>query len=984
MHSWKKKLVVSQLAVACTLAIASQASAASNDVSGTTYNTFVHYNDSTYTDGVYYQGYAGWNNYDTDSFYNGDIYPVITNSTVNGVISTYYLDDGISTNTNDNSLTIKNSTIHGMITSECMTTDCADGRTADYNYDRLALTVDNSTIDDNYEYYTYNGTYNDAADTHVVDVYDMGTAITLNQEVDLVIQNNSHVAGITLTQGYEWEDIDDNTVSTGVNSGEVFNNTITVADSTVTSGSWTDEGSSGWFGNTGNASDYSNTPTADDVAIAAIASPYADNAMQTTVNLSNSTLMGDVVFSSNFDENFFPNGADSYRDTDANVDTNGWDGTDRMDVTLNNGSKWVGAAISVHQVEIDTDEDGVNDSYTYAPGTDATATLIDIAANSLWPSSTYGIDNADTAYDEGHVAGNEIYQSGLFNVTLNGGSEWDTTKASLIDTLNINSGSLVNVADSSLVSDSITLTGGSALKIGEDGHVATDSLTIDNSTVSLANDVSAGWNVSDAALYANTITVTNDGLFDVNTDQSSSSSFRTDVLNVTSTTDASGNIHAGTFDIHSNRYVLDADLSNDRTNDTSQSNYGYGVIAMNSDGHLTINGNGDAYDVDKSEAGQNEVDNVGDNVAAATGNYKVRIDNATGKGSVGDYNGNELIYVNDNNSTATFSAANKADLGAYTYQAEQNGNSVVLKQDRLTDYANMALSIPSANTNIWNLEQDALATRLANGRHTPTADAGGAWVTYIGGSFSGDTNVLNYDQDVNGIMVGLDTVVEGNSAKWTVGAAAGFAKGDISDNSGQVDQDSQSARIYSSARFQNNIFLDSTLSYSHYSNDLSATMSNGAAVSGDASSDAWGFGMKLGYDLQLDQHGYLTPYASISGLFQDGDNYQLSNDMKVGSQSYDSMRYELGMDAGYTFDYGDQALTPYFKLAYVYDDSNSNSADVNGDSIDNGVEGSAVRVGLGTQFSFTKNFAAYADTNYLGGGDVDQDWSANVGVKYTW
>ncbi|EEW8592978.1 autotransporter outer membrane beta-barrel domain-containing protein, partial [Escherichia coli] len=24
------------------------------------------------------------------------------------------------------------------------------------------------------------------------------------------------------------------------------------------------------------------------------------------------------------------------------------------------------------------------------------------------------------------------------------------------------------------------------------------------------------------------------------------------------------------------------------------------------------------------------------------------------------------------------------------------------------------------------------------------------------------------------------------------------------------------------------------------------------------------------------------------------------------------------------------------------------------------------------------------DANYLGGGDVDQDWSANVGVKYTW
>lgn len=100
MHSWKKKLVVSQLALACTLAITSQANAATNDISGQTYNTFHHYNDATYADDVYYDGYVGWNNYAADSYYNGDIYPVINNATVNGVISTYYLDDGISTNTN--------------------------------------------------------------------------------------------------------------------------------------------------------------------------------------------------------------------------------------------------------------------------------------------------------------------------------------------------------------------------------------------------------------------------------------------------------------------------------------------------------------------------------------------------------------------------------------------------------------------------------------------------------------------------------------------------------------------------------------------------------------------------------------------------------------------------------------------------------------------------------------------------------------------
>ncbi|ELN0229167.1 autotransporter adhesin EhaB [Escherichia coli] len=1000
MHSWKKKLVVSQLALACTLAITSQANAATNDISGQTYNTFHHYNDATYADDVYYDGYVGWNNYAADSYYNGDIYPVINNATVNGVISTYYLDDGISTNTNANSLTIKNSTIHGMIYSECMTTDCAD-RADDYYHDRLALTVDNSTIDDNYEHYTYNGTYNNAADTHVVDVYNIGTAITLDQEVDLSITNNSHVAGITLTQGYEWEDIDDNTVSTGVNSSEVFNNTITVKDSTVTSGSWTDEGTTGWFGNTGNASDYSgksNFVTVDtdgdgvadstiaswdDVALAVVAHPNADNAMQTTADFSNSTLMGDVIFSSNFDENFFPRGADSYRDADGEVDTNGWDGTDRLDLTLNNGSKWVGAAQSVHQTgSIDVDGDGKGDIATYGVGTEATATLIDIEDNSLWPLSTVGVENDDTSYSEfDHITGNQVYQSGLFNVTLNTGSQWDTTKTSLIDTLSINSGSTVNVADSTLISDSISLTGLSALNINEDGHVATDSLTVDNSTVTISDEVSAGWAVGDAALYANNIKVTNDGILDVG--NTAANALQVDTLNLTSTTDTSGNIHAGVFNIESNRFVLDADLTNDRTNDTTKSNYGYGLIAMNSDGHLTINGNGDNDNTASIEAGQNEVDNNGDHVAVATGNYKVRIDNATGAGSIADYNGNELIYVNDKNSNATFSAANKADLGAYTYQAEQRGNTVVLQQMELTDYANMALSIPSANTNIWNLEQDTVGTRLTNSRHG-LADNGGAWVSYFGGNFNGDNGTINYDQDVNGIMVGVDTKIDGNNAKWIVGAAAGFAKGDMNDRSGQVDQDSQTAYIYSSAHFANNVFVDGSLSYSHFNNDLSATMSNGTYVDGSTNSDAWGFGLKAGYDFKLGDAGYVTPYGSVSGLFQSGDDYQLSNDMKVDGQSYDSMRYELGVDAGYTFTYSeDQALTPYFKLAYVYDDSN-NDNDVNGDSIDNGTEGSAVRVGLGTQFSFTKNFSAYTDANYLGGGDVDQDWSANVGVKYTW
>lgn len=884
-------------------------------------------------------------------------------------------------------MNISNSLIHGSITSMLPMGESSDGhyvyQFSEYGTDRViddnwhdgdvfTLNIANSTIDDDYEGLYFTDSYlNGDVTKYTNETFrtpagegeeyaglfanggvGLGLAVNLDVESNINISNNSRVAGISLTQG--------NTVNnTYTTESHTWDNNISVIDSTVTSGSVTTLEDSGFYGNSAEPSDYSGKGGANDVALYFSDSAASNYSMKNNVYFSNSTLLGDVVFASTFSANFYPHGHDS--NADGVLDTNGgWAddslNVDELNITLDNGSKWVGSATTSANVDVDS-----------TVSTD----WYDVTGNSLYP----GVVAEDNAW--GRTIDNQVFQSGVFNVTLNNGSEWNTVNASNIDTLAINNGSEVNVTNSSLLSDTIGLTNGSSLNIGEDGEVATDHLTVDSySTVNLTE--STGWN-NYSNLYANTITVTNGGVLDVNVDQFDTEAFRTDKLELTSgnIADHNGNVVSGVFNIHSSDYVLNADLVNDRTWDTSKSNYGYGIVAMNSDGHLTINGNGD---VDNGT----ELDNSSvDNVVAATGNYKVRIDNATGAGSIADYNGNELIYVNDKNSNATFSAANKADLGAYTYQAEQRGNTVVLQQMELTDYANMALSIPSANTNIWNLEQDTVGTRLTNSRHG-LADNGGAWVSYFGGNFNGDNGTINYDQDVNGIMVGVDTKIDGNNAKWIVGAAAGFAKGDMNDRSGQVDQDSQTAYIYSSAHFANNVFVDGSLSYSHFNNDLSATMSNGTYVDGSTNSDAWGFGLKAGYDFKLGDAGYVTPYGSISGLFQSGDDYQLSNDMKVDGQSYDSMRYELGVDAGYTFTYSeDQALTPYFKLAYVYDDSN-NDNDVNGDSIDNGTEGSAVRVGLGTQFSFTKNFSAYTDANYLGGGDVDQDWSANVGVKYTW
>jgi ferredoxin len=131
---------------------------------------------------------------------------------------------------------------------------------------------------------------------------------------------------------------------------EIVEQVRKVTDSVVTSGAYSDLGTSGFYGQSAKPSDYGNAgATSFDDAALIVAAGAADNAMQTVASFDHSTLTGDVLFASTFDNNFYVNG-DPATDTTAdgvyNPTTNGWDGTDKLELTLTNGSKWVGAAQS--------------------------------------------------------------------------------------------------------------------------------------------------------------------------------------------------------------------------------------------------------------------------------------------------------------------------------------------------------------------------------------------------------------------------------------------------------------------------------------------------------------------------------------------------------------------------------------------------------------------------------------------------------------
>lgn len=106
---------------------------------------------------------------------------------------------------------------------------------------------------------------------------------------------------------------------------------------------------------------------AGDVALS-FTDSTSDYAMKNNVYFSNSTLMGDVAFTSTWNANFDPSGHDS--NGDGVKDTNaGWVddslNVDELNITLNNGSKWVGqATFNAETISPDTMYDVATNSLT--------------------------------------------------------------------------------------------------------------------------------------------------------------------------------------------------------------------------------------------------------------------------------------------------------------------------------------------------------------------------------------------------------------------------------------------------------------------------------------------------------------------------------------------------------------------------------------------------------------------------------------------
>lgn len=360
----------------------------------------------------------------------------------------------------------------------------------------------------------------------------------------------------------------------------------------------------------------------------------------------------------------------------------------------------------------------------------------------------------------------------------------------------------------------------------------------------------------------------------------------------------------------------------------------------------------------------------------------------TGTSDIGTYQYQTTSVVNEDGSVTV-----KLDDGSCTDASCQppapddggndNGGNDDNKPRPLSTQAKAAVNTRSASTLLWYAGEEALDGRMNDSRRGNENNRG-VWLNTFGGKQKQSSdNAGSYDANISGVMVGADNVFRATSDSTLVlGWSASWSTADLSMNNANGDVDSYSGHVYSSLRFNNGVYVEGTLGAAHFDSSQDVISTDGTLSNGNYSSNGYGASLKAGYSWKPVQRAFVEPYAKVSAMQQDKTSYKTSNGMKVNDDAYKSLRLEAGVDAGVCTGRNDN-VCPYVHLASVTELKDNNSEQINGERINNSIDGTGMVAGAGVRMQLTKNLSAHAAVNYGKGENSESPWQGNVGVNWS-
>lgn len=279
----------------------------------------------------------------------------------------------------------------------------------------------------------------------------------------------------------------------------------------------------------------------------------------------------------------------------------------------------------------------------------------------------------------------------------------------------------------------------------------------------------------------------------------------------------------------------------------------------------------------------------------------------------------------------------------------------------------------------WRAELNDLYKRMGDLRATPYKS--GAWVRYNGGKFKWSDGDL--ENDFHMIQVGIDTMPTENNIRF--GTAFSYTKGDADFDGGSADLDTYSLALYGTWLGDKGQYVDVIGRVASIKNDANARSLTGQGKAYDGKMDNTGLSLsaEAGWRFALPYNFFIEPQVEATYSYIDSDSFRYG-DRKYELQSTNSFIARAGFMAG--IQCPDNKGNVYVRASVVHDFLGETDVKVSNAhmsrTVSNDFGGTWGEFGIGANVSVSDNTYVYADVEHTTGGEIEEPWRVNFGVRY--
>lgn len=316
-------------------------------------------------------------------------------------------------------------------------------------------------------------------------------------------------------------------------------------------------------------------------------------------------------------------------------------------------------------------------------------------------------------------------------------------------------------------------------------------------------------------------------------------------------------------------------------------------------------------------------------------------------------------------------------------------NPAVIYGDKETAMMKGAKTAMVSNALVWRAETNDLMKRMGDLRLSEGES--GIWAKYYGGKYSMDGQNTNMSVRYNAYQVGYDKEVADG---WKAGVALSYDDGSSSYGTGHADLKNTSLGLYGTWTGEDGQYVDLIAKYSRLENEYDVRNLYGHKLSGDYKT--WGASLSAEYGKRFEgKNGmYVDPSVELTLGRVAGKDYKAASDyldafgkakdLYVHQDAFTSLIGRVGVRLGQKLD----NASYFVKLAAAHEFSGDfdSTYRVEGEpdgSTSISFNDTWFEAQLGGSVKLNDNSMVYASFERTFGGDVEQKWRVDAGLRWS-